>query len=77
MKKRFVRLLLVVNAEEVVLQELCSAGYIASDGFDGQPCKDANSGDSKLAEWQTAARRGSLSADLAPAYAKEKGHIVL
>jgi hypothetical protein len=34
-------------------------------------------GDSKLAEWQTAARRGSLAADLAPAYAKEKGQIVL
>ena len=44
MKKRFVRLLLVVNAEEVVLQELRSVGYMASDGFDGQPCKDANSG---------------------------------
>ena len=35
MKKGFVRLMLAVDAEEAVLQELRSAGYIASDGFDG------------------------------------------
>jgi hypothetical protein len=30
--------------------------------------------DAKLAEWQAAARRASLAADLVPAYAQEKGH---
>jgi hypothetical protein len=30
--------------------------------------------DTKLAEWQAAARRVSLAADLAPAHAKELGY---
>ena len=41
MNEGFEKPLLIVNVDEAFLQELCSAGYIASDVFDGRPCKDA------------------------------------
>ena len=41
MKEGFEKPILIVNVEEAFLQDLCSAGYIASDVFNGRPSKDA------------------------------------